>query len=84
MNSREQWVKDQERLERQEAINVRAALQRVKFANKPEQLSLDLPIPREYQIEVAYKELVQACQYGQISGWDGSDYQNTARKLLNE
>lgn len=52
---------------------------RTKFATHPEQLSLGLPIPREYEIEQAYYQLVEECR--NLPGWRQSEHYKTAARL---
>lgn len=78
-SSRQAWYEEQRAIEEQIKEDQRMQLARDKFAKQPEQLSLGLPIPREYEIEQAYYKLVEECR--NLPGWRMSEHYKTAARL---
>lgn len=78
-SSRQAWFDEQRELEERQEQEERLKRSRVAFANKPEQLSLGLPVPHGYEVEKAYRELVEDCR--NMPGWRQSEHYKTAARL---
>lgn len=78
-SSRQHWFESEREKEAEILEQKRQQVARMKLATNPEQLTLDLPRVRTYEIELAYKELIFECR--NMPGWRNSEHYKTAARL---